>query len=70
MKDYTYDYVRPFSEGLATVRNNGWWFHIHPDGSPAYEERFNSVGDFCEGIALAEKDGRSFLIRPDGTRAD
>ena len=28
-----YDFVCPFSEGLARVRKDGKWFDIRPDGT-------------------------------------
>ena len=68
--DFEYDCVGHFREDLAPVRKDGQEFHIHPDGSPAYEARFDFVEAFSEGLALVEKDGEWFHIRPDGTRAD
>jgi hypothetical protein len=64
------DNVYYFSEGLAHVKKDGEGFHIRSDGSPAYEERYNSVGPFSEGLAWAVgKDGKAFHIRPDGKPA-
>jgi len=62
-----YNKVGPFSEGLAWARKNGEWFHIRPDGTPAYEQRFDNVCAFSGGSALVLKDGRRFRIYPDGT---
>jgi hypothetical protein len=66
---FVYRYVGHFREGLAQVENDGEWFHIQHDGSPAYEARFDEVGHFRGGLAWAKKDGWWFKIRPDGSRA-
>lgn len=65
-----YDTVDAFREGLARVRKCNQWFHIRPDGSPAYGERYDFVGDFKEGLTQAKKGDEWFYIRPDGTRVD
>jgi hypothetical protein len=63
-----YDYVGPFSkEGLAPAKKGKEWFHIFRDGTPAYKERFDSVGPFFGGLALAIKDGKSLFIHINGT---
>jgi len=64
-----YDFVSPFSEELARVQKDGKWFHIHPNGEPAYEERYDNVGLFFEGLAQAQKDNKWFHIHPDGKPA-
>ena len=57
-------------EGLRRVcGNDGKWFHVKLDYTPAYPQRYGYVGDFCEGLAEAYKDGRWFHIRPDGSPA-
>ena len=66
---YGYGYVGPFVEGLARVRKNGRWFHIKPNGKPAYKRRYDFVDSFLEGLAWAIKGGQAFYIGPDGTRA-
>ena len=65
----TFDWVGPFSEGLAPVRKDGREFHIRMDGSDAYEARYDAVGPFSNGYAPAVLDGNWFHIKPDGTRA-
>ena len=69
-----YDSVGGFNEGLARVEKGNEWFHIRPDGEPAYTERFDSVEvfheglaeDFSEGLAQARMGDECFHIRPDG----
>lgn len=64
-----YDYVGPFSEGLAVAVKEGSWFHIKEDKTPAYKERYDFTYSFSEGLAWVQKGGRQFRIRPDGTKA-
>jgi len=67
---FGYDYVDDsFSGGLASARKVKEWFHIRPDGQPAYQERYDDVSPFSEGLAWAEKDGKWFHIRPNGQPA-
>lgn len=66
-----YSHVDHFREGLAAVVNkDGEWFHIRLNGTPAYAERFDSVGKFNEGLAWVNKGGEWSHIRPDGTRVN
>jgi len=58
-----------FYEGLIQVCKNKKWFHILPNGKPAYEERYDWVGDFHEGLARAWKDNEAFHICKDGKPA-
>ena len=65
-----YDFVGFFSqEGLALVRKGKEFFHIHVDGTPAYEQRYDDAGPFSEGLARVIKDGECFHIHTDGTKA-
>jgi len=65
-----YDYVGEFHEGLACVRNNSKFFHVNPDGVPAYKERYDWAGNFRDGVALVLKDRKQIHIRPDGTKVE
>ena len=67
--EHTFDWVGPFSEGLAPVRKDGQEFHIRMDGSDAYEARYDAVGPFNMGYAIAIQDGNWFHIGIRGTRA-
>ncbi len=64
---FGYEGVGVSHEGLASAEKDGQMFHIHPDGTPAYEGCFNFVGDFHEGLARARKGAWWFHIRRDGT---
>ena len=58
------------SEGLISAMDTKGQFHIRPDGSPAYRERFRTVGSFHEGLAFVEdKNGNWFHIHTNGTPA-
>lgn len=59
----------PLYEGFSQTQENGKWFHVRPDGTPAYEARFDAVGPFSGGLAWVRLDGVEFHIRPDGTPA-
>jgi len=66
----SYVSVGGFREGLALVVKDGKWFHIRPDGKPAYEQRFDQAGIFINGTAAVTLNGRQLRIRHDGTPAD
>ncbi len=68
MKEY--DCLGYFSKGLIDVSKDGKYFHIRPDGKPAYEERYDDAGYFNDGRAWVRKDDKCFFIRPNGKRAD
>jgi len=62
-----YDYVGEFSEGLARASEGiGRALHIRPDGTPAYEERFDWTESFFGGLARVGLKGEVFNISPDG----
>ncbi len=63
-----YDKVREFCEGLAAVSKDGKHFHVCTDGTPAYKERYDCVGDFYDGTAMAIKNDDVFRIRHNGDR--
>ena len=66
---HTFDWVGPFSEGLAPVRKDGREFHIRIDGSHAYKATYDAVGPFNMGYAVAVQDNNWFHIKTDGIRA-
>lgn len=70
---YGYTSVDNFSQGLARTQKDGMWFHIHPDGTAAYEQRYDAVGNFTNSgtgyLAAVLKDGLWCHIHPDGTVA-
>ena len=50
-----------FFEGLATAEKDGKMLHILPDGTPAYEERFEVVWPFKNGLALVKNGSYSHI---------
>lgn len=66
-----YQQVTRFQEGYAVVKGNSGYFshHIQPNGLPAYDQRFMSVGLFFEGLADASDSGGEFHISPSGVPA-
>ncbi len=66
---HIYDDVGNFSgDGLAWAAKNGEEFHIHPDGTPAYEQRYDWAGPFQDGEAAVMTGQEVFLINPKGER--
>jgi len=61
-----YDFVGLFSEGLAQAYKDGKWFHVHPNGIPAYEQRYDWVGSFHRGTAWVRKNNKWIRIRHNG----
>ena len=73
--------VEPFFDGLAVAskqveykgKKRTVYFHIHPDGTPAYEQRYGFIpnGFDEEGLArVSDLDtGKMFHIHKDGTPA-
>lgn len=47
-----YDDIEGFHEGFAVVHLEGKGFHIKPDGTPAYEKRY-------QGVAMRFVNGRA-----------
>ncbi|NBX85833.1 MAG: WG repeat-containing protein, partial [Proteobacteria bacterium] len=66
---FNYTSIGPFHEGLAWAVQDGKYFHIRPNGNPAYTARYDAVGHFHEGLARARQDGKYFHIRLDGNPA-
>lgn len=48
----SYDWARPFSEGLAAVFTDGKWGYIDRTGEMAVEPQFEQALDFREGLAV------------------
>ena len=66
-KEFNYTFVGIWNEGLAKARQNGHWFHIRKDGSPAYPQRYEYVDDFCNGFASVRKGDLWSHIKSVGT---
>ena len=66
----SYDWVLPFHEpGLAPVGDGTGAYHIHLDGSPIYEQRFERTFGFYGGLAAVVCEGKWFHINTHGERA-
>jgi len=62
-----FKHVMSFHEpGLAAVEDDTGAYHIRPDGSPAYEQRFVKTYGFYEGIATVVDEGGYFHIDAEG----
>jgi len=61
-----FNVARPFSDGVAVVRDGGTWKVIDSDGKELIEGDFNNIRSFSEGLAAAQLDGRWGFINKDG----
>ncbi len=65
-----FDTILPFhSPGLAAVCAGNRFFHICPDGAPAYSSRFDRAFGFYDSLATVVTGRNWFHIHPDGTKA-
>ena len=65
-----FDEVLTFhAPGLAPVSRSGHAWHIHPDGSAAYERRFTRTFGFYEGLAAVIGPDGWHHVTPDGRDA-
>ena len=64
--DEVYEFMEP---GLAAVFRDGVGWHIHSDGTPAYDQRFKRVFGFYENLAAVNASDSWFHIHPDGSEA-
>jgi len=66
---YTVSFDRTFGFycGYAAVISAGDWFHIRPNGSPLYAERYSFTGNYQEDIAVVcDSNGSYFHIDSQG----
>ena len=64
--DEVYEFMEP---GLAAVFRDGVSWHIHSDGTPAYDQRFTRVFGFYENLAAVNVSASWFHIHSDGSEA-
>ncbi|WP_435276374.1 methyltransferase [Psychrobium sp. nBUS_13] len=63
----TFDRTFGFYCDRAAVVDGANWFHITPDGLPAYNERYDFVGNFQQDVAVVcDKNGYYFHINKRG----
>jgi hypothetical protein len=58
-----------FSEGLAAVRQTGFYGYIEPKGNFVIEPQFDWADPFSDGLALVDKDGHNYYIDHSGLSA-
>lgn len=65
-----YAYMGGISEGFYAVQKKGDAYHIGSDNFPAYENRFDVVGDFRDGLSFVQEknSGDCFYIDTSGVR--
>ena len=65
-----FEKVQSFHEpGLAPVRKDREWYHITPEGQPAYNARYDEAYGFYHELAAVRLGQEWFHIKPDGSRA-
>lgn len=65
----SFNWVLPFHEpGLAPVGDETGAYHIKPDATPAYHQRFDRTFGFYQGRAAVVRGRKWFHILTDGTR--
>ena len=57
-----FDDVRPFSEGLAAVKEGGRWFFIGRDGAQVSPASYDYAGSFSEGYAVVKVGGKAGFV--------
>lgn len=63
-----FDEVLPFhSPGLAPAKKDGVWFHIGPDGTPAYDQRYTRTFGYYEERAAVNMGNEWYHILNDGS---
>ena len=63
----SFDYAKPFSDGLALVRVGGKYGFIGPDGQLAIPAKYEDAGTFGEGLAPVCLYGKYGFIGKDGS---
>ncbi len=61
-----FDYLGPFVEGRAQVRDAGKWGFIAPNGNYVCEPRFDEVENYSSGMALVQLDKKWGYINHSG----
>ena len=66
LKKPTYEEVRPFSQGLAAVRQGKNWFYIDRTGEAVFATDYEAAGDFSQGLAPVTAEGKTYFINRNG----
>lgn len=61
-----HDYSTGFSEGLAPVKNKGYWGYIDEDGNKIVDFSFDSATIFKNGLAVVSQNGEYRYINKNG----
>jgi hypothetical protein len=62
----TWEDAGEFSEGLATVKENGKWGFIDTSGKKIIDTKYDIVSNFSKGAAIAKLNNEFFLINKKG----
>ncbi|AZB32121.1 WG repeat-containing protein (plasmid) [Chryseobacterium balustinum] len=63
---YRYDWAELFSQGRATVKNNGKYGVIDHSGNAVVPEKYDFISDYSEGFAVVLDKGKYGLIDSNG----
>ena len=66
IKSLNYQFVYPFSEGLAKVEADGRFGYIDKEGKEVVSPKYEDAEDFREGLAAVKADGRYGYIDKEG----
>ena len=66
IKSLNYQFVYPFSEGLAKVEADGRFGYIDKEGKEVVSPKYEDAGDFSGGLARVEADGKWGYIDKEG----
>jgi len=65
--DFQYSFARPFSEGLAAVKDeDSKWHFVDVNGQQAFNQQYDCARPFNDGIAYIRKDGQWYPMDRDG----
>jgi hypothetical protein len=61
-----FERVNEYSEGLASVQQNGKWGYINTQGEQVLPCVYDYAGGFSEGLARVEQNGKWSVINTEG----
>ena len=64
-----YKDAKPFSEGLAPVKDGEYWGYIDKTGKMVIPATFESADEFSEGLACVQKDGKYGYVDKKGNNS-
>lgn len=69
IKDYDYEQVRHYSNGLSAFRQGGLWGYMDRNGEVVIQPMYDECRDFCGNLAAVKKDGKWGYVTSAGVPA-